>query len=230
MRTKLSILALLMALFPMTDYAQKVTATATYLDENNNLVDSSTDFTAEAPLDVTFSANPTDMGDHTPAFEWHIRKETDEQDLVVRYEEDTQYTFTESGAYQIVLKTRLEQDGTELDSVAITLTISDSQLEFPNAFSPNGDGANDTFKAKTGWRNIVKFRGIIVNRWGQKLYEWNDPAGEWDGTFNGHRVHDGVYFLQVTAKGSDGKDYHIRQDINVLTGYSREGGQNSGNQ
>ena len=107
MRIKQSFLVVLLALIPILSYSQKIKVTATYVDENNNMVDSDIDFTAQAPLDVTFRANPTDMGDHTPAYEWHFRKEGAEQDLLVRYEEDTQYTFTESGSFLVTLKARL---------------------------------------------------------------------------------------------------------------------------
>ena len=96
-----------------------------------------------------------------------------------------------------------------------------SQLTFPNAFSPNGDGINDIYQAKT-CQNITEFRATIVNRWGHKLYEWTDPNGGWDGTSGGHDVADGVYFVIVKAKGADGKDYNIRKDVNLLRGYSNQ--------
>ena len=47
-----------------------------------------------------------------------------------------------------------------------------------------------------------------------------DPAGEWDGTYNGKVVKDGTYFLLVKAKGADGRKYNIRKDVNVLTGFT----------
>jgi gliding motility-associated-like protein len=189
----------------------------------------------QAPLEVTFRSNPSDMDEYTPSYEWHFRRleaEGGQQELFVRYEEDTQYTFTESGTYHIVQKTRLEQDGAELDSVTIVITIAESRLEFPNAFSPNDDGKNDLYGAygvndpKSGkrYKNIVKFRAIIINRWGQKIYEWNDPAGSWDGKHNGHDVPEGVYYVVVSAKGADGKEYNIRKDVNLLRGYSGEEG------
>ena len=96
-----------------------------------------------------------------------------------------------------------------------------SQLTFPNAFSPNGDEINDLYQAKT-CQNIVEFRATIINRWGHKLYEWSDPAGGWDGTSGGRNVADGVYFVIVKAKGADGKDYHIRKDVNLLRGHSNQ--------
>lgn len=98
------------------------------------------------------------------------------------------------------------------------MVTAESKLSFPNAFSPNGDGRNDTFVAKE-CENITEFHAYIFNRWGQKLFEWTDSADGWDGTHNGTPVKEGVYFLLCKAKGSDGKTYNIRKDVNLLRGY-----------
>ena len=94
-----------------------------------------------------------------------------------------------------------------------------SSLLMPNAFSPNGDGINDIYKPKSGYQNITEFRAYIFNRWGQKLFEWTDPATGWDGTYKGSPVKDGVYFCLVKAKGADGKIYNFKKDVNLLRGY-----------
>ena len=202
----------------------------TYIDDNGFSVDADSLEEAQAPFDVTFHANPSEMEGFTPSFEWHFHK-TDKktgqrQELFVRYEEDTQYTFTESGNYTIVLKTKLDDQGNELDSIALDLFIADSWLEFPNAFTPNGDDRNEIFQAKEGYKSIVEFHAYIINRWGQKLFEWTDPAKGWDGKYKGKDVKEGVYFLLVKARGGDGKEYNIRKDVNLLRNYI-EGGNNS---
>lgn len=229
MKKKAFFLLLAAMLWSLNSLSQSVNPLAYYTDEKDLEQETTTISDGQAPLTVIFRANPSDMEGHNPSYEWHFRRMESEghRELFVRYEEDTQYTFNESGTYNIVLKTQLMTDTVELDSVTITVAIAESKLEFPNAFSPNGDGINDIYKAKEGWRSIVKFRAIIINRWGQKLYEWSDPAGGWDGKHNGHDVKDGVYYVQVTAKGADGKDYHIRKDVNLLRGYS-EGGTTGG--
>ena len=241
MKKKLIFFILGLTFIPMMALAQKVNPMAYYTDSVGVTLETRNISDGEAPLDVTFRANPSEMDDFDPSYEWHFRKmhlSEGYEELFVRYEEDTQYTFNESGTYNIVLKTKLErEDIMDPDSVVITITISESRLKFPNAFSPNGDGINDIFGAKGAndpghpehYKNIVEFRAIIINRWGQKLYEWTDLDGGWDGTFHGHPVKDGVYFLQVNAKGADGKKYHIRKDINLLRGYT-EGGNSSGTQ
>ena len=209
--------------------AQKVDPKAYYTNADQQDMESTTIEDGQAPLSVRFQANPSEMGTWTPSFEWHFRltsKSEGTKELFVRYEEDTQYTFMESGTYNIVLKTTLTAhngDTAETDSVTLTVSIAESKLEFPNAFSPNGDGVNDVYRAKKDYKSIVKFRAIILNRWGQKLYEWNDPAGYWDGTYHGKDVAEGVYFVLVEAEGADGKEYKIRKDVNLLRGYTEKG-------
>ncbi len=92
-------------------------------------------------------------------------------------------------------------------------------LTFPNAFSPNCEGINDFFKPNA-FESIVDFHATIYNRWGQKIYEWNDVRGDgWDGTFNGKDVKPGVYYILVKARGADGRDFAIKKDVNLLRGY-----------
>ena len=66
-----------------------------------------------------------------------------------------------------------EEDNTEE-------TTKVSSLLMPNAFSPNGDGINDIYKPKDGYRNIEEFHAYIYNRWGQKL-SMNGPTLPRDG-------------------------------------------------
>ena len=215
---------------PLSVYSQseqlKVDAKAYYTDSLGTVIETDNISDGQAPLTVTFRANPPDFGDWTPSYEWHFRKVGTDGELFVRYEEDTEYTFTESGTYKVVLKPFLRNGDQEqeLDSVTISVTIAESKLVFPNAFSPNNDGTNDTYRPKE-YKSIVSFRAIIINRWGQKLYEWSDPAAPgWDGKFNGSDVKQGVYFVLVEARGADGKEYKIRKDVNLLRGHSDKEG------
>ena len=227
MKKKVIFLLSMACFMPLAGLSQKVNPLAYYYDSKEmTTVETTSIEDGEAPLDVTFRANPEDMGDYTPSYEWHFRRQNQNQgyvELFVRYEEETQYTFAESGTYNIVLKTILDNNGAELDSVTLTVTIPESRLEFPNAFSPNGDGINDIYQAKEGYRSIVKFHAYILNRWGQKLYEWTDPASGWDGTYKGKDVKDGTYFVLVKATGADGREYNIRKDVNLRRKYTQGG-------
>ena len=114
------------------------------------------------------------------------------------------------------------QEVNDKDSVVSdTTVVLTSRLIFPNAFSPNHDEINDTYKVKE-YQNIVEFHAYIFNRWGQKLFEWTKIEDGWDGTYRGQDVKQGTYFVLVKARGADGQIYNIRKDVNLLRGYTEE--------
>lgn len=236
MKKALTIICLLVLSMPEV-LSQKVTPLAYYTDKDGIFQQGTTIEDGQAPLAVHFQANPSDLGEWTPTYEWHLRqtKTADNTKITIevfmRNDEDTDFTFMESGVYTMTLRTILKKpdDMVELDPETITITIAESKLEFPNAFSPNDDGINDIYRAKPDYKSIISFKAIILNRWGQKLYEWNDPAGGWDGTFHGSQVKQGVYFVYVEAKGADGKEYKIKKDVNLLRGYV-DNGKTTGNE
>ena len=70
------------------------------------------------------------------------------------------------------------------------------QVYFPNAFTPNGDTRNDVFRPVfNGYHRFHSF--IIVNRWGQTIFESNTTDQSWDGTFNGVPQDIGVYYYYL---------------------------------
>lgn len=197
--------------------AQSVEISAIYVDDNGVETETRSDFGGQAPLSVSFRANPTDMEGLNPTYEWHFRIEGESKDMMVRYEENTDYTFTKAGKTYITLYANLGNE--ERDSSQICVTISESKLLMPNAFSPNGDLYNEEYKAKE-YQSIVEFHAYIFNRWGQKLFEWTDPSKGWNGTYKGNPVKEGVYFVVVKARGADGIVYNIRKDVNLLRGHA----------
>lgn len=190
-------------------------------------------FSGEAPLHVSFTAGATDLEPNN-SIEWRITHRTSGT-KVTRYEEDFEYDFVQSGINDVVLY--LREDNDIIDSTKIEITVSESHLEMPNAFSPNDDGTNDIYGAKgispdcpeaNRYKSIVSFHAWIFNRWGQKLFEWTDITKGWDGKFNGSPVKDGVYFVLVKALGADGVEYNIRRDVNLIRKYNLETGSSTG--
>jgi gliding motility-associated-like protein len=97
-----------------------------------------------------------------------------------------------------------------------------SRLFAPNAFTPNGDGQNDVFTARSLY--IVKeqfdparqFEMRIFNRWGGKVFETNNPDAAWDGTYEGRSCAQGVYAFQIKGVGYDGKLFVINGNLSLL--------------
>lgn len=212
------------------DEIPTISPTATYVTEEGEKENSN--MSGNAPLLGRFRANPQNVGSYSATYQWRFTLNGESEPYLTRYEEDTEYTFTKAGTHNIVVYATFINGN---DTIAYTqeywdevgpmsVTISESKLEMPNAFSPNGDGINDIYKAKDGYQSIIEFHAYIFNRWGQKLYEWDDPAGGWDGKYNGKDVKQGVYFVLVKAKGADGRTFNIRRDVNLLRGYSEESG------
>lgn len=71
-----------------------------------------------------------------------------------------------------------------------------SGYKLPNVFSPNDDGDNDIYMSinPNGYVKKVKMR--IFNRWGNLVYETEDPDINWDGRNkeNNRIVSSGVYY------------------------------------
>ena len=195
--------------------------TAVYTDANGERIETTDAIAdAQAPLDVEFRATITDIPDgEQPALEWRFIREGEQTPFVTRYEESTSYTFSESGTFVVSLYATFDEASAPELLGSIYVTISTSILEMPNAFSPNGDGVNDIYKAKSNHRSIIEFHAYIFNRWGQKLFDWTNINEGWDGTAHGKPVKDGTYFVLVKAKGADGREYNIKMDVNILRTY-----------
>ena len=210
------------------DPTPTINPTATYTNSKGEQ-EVSDNYSGSAPIEGLFEANPENVGAWSEYYEWRFKLEKDDttpngEPYLIRYERDTECKFTKSGTHKIVCYAIFTQGndtvaytqeywGKEKDPLAIT--ISESKLTMPNAFSPNGDTHNDIYQARD-YESLVEFRAIIFNRWGQKIYEWTDPSGGWDGKWNGNDVKEGVYYVDVTAKGADGRHYHIRRDVNLM--------------
>lgn len=85
------------------------------------------------------------------------------------------------------------------------LNIVGSDIEFPNIFTPNGDGISDVFKPVV--EGMSTFQCIIFNRDGKQIYEFTDPEQGWDGKIN-HGLQmatPGTYYYIIKGVGIDGK-------------------------
>lgn len=65
--------------------------------------------------------------------------------------------------------------------------------KLPTAFTPNGDGLNDSFRPYTDYELITKFKLMIFDTWGQMVFETDDSAKGWDGKINGLDALSGPY-------------------------------------
>ena len=76
-------------------------------------------------------------------------------------------------------------------------------IYIPSAFTPNGDGLNDTFGVKG--EGVLDFHLLIYNRWGTVIFESTNAKTQWDGIYQGQPVQTGTYVYQLFAKGIESK-------------------------
>ncbi len=94
-----------------------------------------------------------------------------------------------------------------LDTASVfvmVLPIDNGGVVIPNAFTPNGDGKNDTWHIS--YLDAFPDNEVVVlNRWGDKLYSGKPYIDEFDGTFQGKPLPRGTYYfiLNVVVNGEN---------------------------
>ena len=99
----------------------------------------------------------------------HFWITTDENDIYTNIIDDGIYEFTFTDVYGC------EQAG----SIDVILQDNEPTIFIPNAFTPNGDGLNDVFKPVNA--NLDEYSFKVYNRWGNVVFETEDPDDYWQG-------------------------------------------------
>jgi gliding motility-associated-like protein len=109
-----------------------------------------------------------------------------------------QFTNTEPGNYNVCLAAFNVNDCA--DTICYTVVIDDVLFTYvPNAFTPDGDGVNDGFMMSTNIQVISDFNMLVFDRWGQVVFETNDPYTPWLGSYRngGTILSTGVYAYRI---------------------------------
>lgn len=123
------------------------------------------------------------------------------------------HVFGEQGNYAVTLV--LTTDHGCKDTITKVVPIRDEFLLYvPNAFTPNGDGLNDTFFAKG--LGIKKFDMVIFDRWGNQIFTTTDISKAWDGTFKGVLCPDDTYVWKITAIDGNSVRYEKTGHVTLM--------------
>jgi len=92
-----------------------------------------------------------------------------------------------------------------VDSVCKVFTITtDLFVHVPNAFTPDGDGTNDLFIPIITGHSFEDYEFMVFNRWGELIFETNNPTMGWNGTYKGVMSQTGVYVWKLKVKPNEG--------------------------
>jgi len=147
-----------------------------------------------APQDITLleggevRLNATATGDNL-TYKWTPSTGLDHDDIlnpVANPTSNTLYTLTVTNGEGCTAATE------------VTVNVLKNPI-IPNAFTPNGDGINDTWNIKyldTYPGNTVD----IYNRYGEKVYSSIGYAIPWDGTYKGANLPTDTYYYIINPK------------------------------
>ena len=128
----------------------------------------------------------------------------------------------EAGTYQAILvseslcNTTLEFDvsAPEVDEEPIP-----QEVWIPNAMTLDQDGINEAWAVFGNRDQWVQFSAAVFDRWGEKIFESNDPDSSWNGNafYGGHYVPNGIYVYNVSIMFEGDVEIHnFRGHISVI--------------
>ncbi|MBK7035920.1 MAG: gliding motility-associated C-terminal domain-containing protein [Chitinophagales bacterium] len=104
-------------------------------------------------------------------------------------------------------------NGCKATDSMVVFVLQQTLVASPTAFTPNGDGLNDTYRPiLIGLGEITSFS--IFNRWGSLIYSSGDPNLGWDGTFRTNEQEIGNYVVMIHAV--DGLGNEVVKSSTVL--------------
>jgi gliding motility-associated-like protein len=123
------------------------------------------------------------------------------------------HQYQKTGTFQACL-VAINQFGCSDTSCMPVQTLINPLLDVPNAFTPGRFGQNSIVKVQGFGIGSLVFR--IYNRWGQLVFETNNPSQGWDGTYKGNPQPMDVYAYTVDAIFFDGTKTTKKGDITLI--------------
>lgn len=179
-------------------------ASFTYNPNDPNTLDPSVSFENNSSYATDYT---WDFGDNTPT-------STD-------FEPDHVYPNEEAASYTVMLVASTPAGC--IDTAYQYIAIQEVLIFYiPNTFTPDGDQFNQGFKPIfTSGFDPYDFNLTIFNRWGEIVFETNDPDEGWDGSYgsNGEVAlcQDGTYVWRIEMKLRNNDDRFIQEGhVNII--------------
>lgn len=123
------------------------------------------------------------------------------------------HVYRKTGTFDVKIGT-VNLFGCPLDSLFARVTVAEEPvpvaIKIPNIFTPNNDGANDTFRPQLPATTAYELK--VFNRWGIKVFESTDRTKEWDGK----NISDGVYYIRLKVTYASGETAAYKLPVTVV--------------
>lgn len=128
---------------------------------------------------------------------------------------ESQEKITIEGPGQYWLKATDMNGCTGTDTVRVFPKECMSGIYIPTAFTPNGDGKNDYFRAIV-YGKVVSFKLQVYNRFGEIVFQTTDPGKYWDGFYKGASSRTTVFVWQCSYQLENQKPMHEKGMVTLL--------------
>ena len=166
------------------------------------------DITLEAGMDITLDLDPDFNYIWTPP------------GIIPDCTDDcSEVTFTLDSTQTFYVTITNEEGCAREDSIRIKVfpVCSKNNIEFPNAFTPNGDGVSDKFGALIPEEHLEEIKSMkVYNRWGNIVYESVGNDACWDGTYKDEVQPSDVYIYVIIVGCSERADEVIYGDLTLI--------------
>ncbi len=130
-------------------------------------------------------------------------------------EKDPIHLFEKPGTFDVILKAFDAYGCSSQESKTIQVSNPAELVVIPNAFTPNGDGLNDTFIPKI--KAVSSFNMDIFNTWGERIYSTSGLESKgWDGTYKGQILPAGNYLFKITYTSIDGSLFEKTGGVTLI--------------
>lgn len=152
-----------------------------------------------------------DQSQEAIAWQWNFNDER------VDFIQNPSYSFIDTGLVYVSLLVKHESGCTDTLTKLIDI-LPLNTLQFPNAFTPNGDGLNDDFLGVGYLEGIKAYQLSIWNRWGEKIFESQDPSVGWNGRKNnsGGESPQDTYIFIATYTGPRGNIEEFKGNVTLI--------------
>ncbi len=101
----------------------------------------------------------------------------------------------------------------------VSRSNEDCARQHPNVFMPNAfmpEGVNNVFKPVTVYVQADTYLFQIYTRWGERIFETNDPNEGWNGSHGGKKDPQGAYVYYVQFVSSNGETYSKSGSVTLI--------------
>jgi len=157
----------------------------------------------KANFQYTFTTNQTIAFDNLStgavSYFWNFGDASDDS---VSTQASPEHYYTNDGTYKVMLVS-VNANGCSDTTYQTIVILPDFYFYFPNSFTPNNNGKNDSFTAYGS--GLKSYHMRIFDRWGQLIFESFDILSGWDGTYKGSQAESAVYVCTFDVESLRGK-------------------------